>query len=111
MTMSRSNNVVMPVGNPDYVQKLAVGLPRHTSEHEAFERWRPNLKSEQYEGTGYDLSGLDDGGAGGFGQAPAGAAAPTSDPLSYIMGVLGPAGVGLIAIGAIIYFVFLRKEK
>jgi hypothetical protein len=101
----------MPVGHADYTAMLSRGLPRHTSEHEAFQRLQLNLESERYPGTGYDLSGLDDGGAGGFGQAPAGAAAPTSDPLSYIMGVLGPAGVGLIAIGAIIYFVFLRKEK
>ena len=107
---SRSNNITKPVGNEGYVRMLSTGLPRHTTEHEAFSRLQLNLESERYPGTGYDLSGLDDGGAGGFGQAPAGAAAPTSDPLSYIMGVLGSAGVGLVVIGVAIYVLFFREK-
>ena len=112
---SRSNNIVMPVGHEDYTRMLSTGLPRHVTEaeYEVIGRYRPDLSTEQYPNTGYDFSGSVDG----FGQTPSATpiSAPVSpvgtDPISYIMGVLGPSGVGLIAIGAIVYFLFFRKGK
>ena len=105
---SRSNNVVMPVGNPQAVAALRTGLPRHTTEYEMVQRYRPDFSTERYPTTAYNFSGLEDVGDGPVPSASV--PTPASDPISYIMGVLGPSGVGLVAIGVVLFFLF-RKGK
>ena len=103
---SRSNNIVKAVGNEEYTRMLSTGRPRH-AEGRGFSAWRPDLTSERYPGTGYDFSGLS-----GFSQAAPSTPAPTltSDPVGYLMNLFSPTGLGLIAIGTVVYFLLLRRE-
>lgn len=96
MRTSRQNsdNPLGIIGHPD--SALPSGAPRH-SEGIGFQSWRPDLEQRYISRYGF----------GDFGQATATA----TDPITSIVNVLGPTMMGAIAIGAAIYFLFIRKEE